>query len=45
VLTATIEKVMSRAGNDFLTVRTDLDTADGERVLVGTTTLVARGTA
>jgi acyl dehydratase len=45
VLTATIENVMSRSGNDFLTVRTDIDTADGARVLVGTTMLVARGTA
>jgi acyl dehydratase len=45
VLTATIENIMSRAGNDFITVRTDLDTAGGEPVLVGTTTVVARGTA
>ncbi len=45
VLTATIENIMSRAGNDFITVRTDLDTAGGEPVVVGTTTVVARGTA
>jgi acyl dehydratase len=45
VLTATIENIMARAGNDFLTVRTDIDTTDGERVCVGTSMLVARGTA
>ena len=45
VLVATIENVMSRAGNDFVTVRTDLNTEAGETVCVGTTTLVARGTA
>jgi hypothetical protein len=36
---------MSRAGNDFVTVRTDMNTPAGEPVCVGTTTLVARGTA
>lgn len=45
VLVATIENVMTRAGNDFVTVRTDLNTEAGETVCVGTTTLVARGTA
>jgi acyl dehydratase len=45
VLTATIENVTARLGNDFLTVRTDLYTDDGQAVCVGTTMLVARGTA
>jgi acyl dehydratase len=45
VLVATIENVMTRAGNDFVTVRTDLNTEAGETVCVGTTMLVARGTA
>jgi acyl dehydratase len=45
VLTATVQNVMSRAGNDFLTVRTDVATEAGEQVCVGTSTLVARGTA
>jgi len=45
VLVATIENMMSRAGNDFVTVRTDLNTEAGDTVCVGTTMLVARGTA
>jgi acyl dehydratase len=44
-LTVTIENVMSRAGNDFVTARADISTADGEPVSTGTATIVARGTA
>lgn len=42
-LTATIEKVLSRAGNDFLTVRADISDAEGLPVSSGTAMLVARG--
>lgn len=44
-LSAVIENIMSRAGNDFVLVRTDVASVSGEPVCVGTTTLVARGTA
>ena len=45
LMTAVIENIMSRAGNDFVYVRTDVTSRTGEPVCVGTTTLVARGTA
>lgn len=44
VLVATIEDIMARAGHDFLTIRTDLNSDTGETVCVGTTMLVVRGT-
>ena len=44
-LTVTIENVMTRAGNDFLTARADISTVDGEPVSTGTATIVARGAA
>jgi len=44
-LSAVIENIMSRAGNDFVLVRTDVTSTAGDPVCVGTTTLVARGTA
>jgi acyl dehydratase len=43
VLVATIDKVMTRAGNDFLTVRVDIGTESGEHVAESTALLVARG--
>jgi acyl dehydratase len=43
VMAATIENVMSRRGNDFLTVRAEISTADGEPVSTGTALIVARG--
>jgi acyl dehydratase len=42
-LVATIEDVMTRAGNDFLTVRARIDTVDGEPVAVATALIVVRG--
>lgn len=42
---ATIENVMTRARNDFLTVRLDIGTADGQPVSESTAVLVARGVA
>jgi acyl dehydratase len=42
-IVATIENVMTRAGNDFLVVRADISTADGEPVSTCTATIVARG--
>lgn len=42
-VTAHIEDIMSRAGNDFLTVRADVRTADGEPVVTGRAQLVVRG--
>ena len=44
VLGATIENVMNRAGNGFLTVRADVDTEDGERIAAVTALIVVRGT-
>ncbi|GAB3446374.1 FAS1-like dehydratase domain-containing protein [Actinophytocola sediminis] len=38
-----IERVMNRAGNDFLDLRVDVDTEDGERVVVARAQLVVRG--
>jgi acyl dehydratase len=43
VATTTIEAVRSVAGNDLLTTRVDLATADGEAVCTATSMLVARG--
>jgi acyl dehydratase len=45
VVLATITDIMSRAGNDFLTVRADISTEAGEPVVTATATLVARGAA
>jgi acyl dehydratase len=42
-LAATIKNVMTRAGNDFLVVRADVSTAEGEPVSTCTGTIVARG--
>jgi acyl dehydratase len=44
-IVATIENVMTRAGNDFLVVRADISTADGEPVSTCNATIVARGAA
>lgn len=41
----TIEDIKSRVGNDFLTVRGDFTSEEGEPVVVTRATLVARGTA
>jgi acyl dehydratase len=43
VATTTIEAVRSVAGNDLLTTRVDLATADGDAVCTATSMLVARG--
>jgi acyl dehydratase len=40
----TVEEVMSRAGSDFLTIRTDVIDAAGEPVCRAWTRLVSRGT-
>ncbi|GAA0504888.1 UPF0336 protein [Saccharopolyspora subtropica] len=40
-----VDDVKSRAGNDFLTVRAEISTVDGEPVCTAKSTLVARGTA
>lgn len=45
VVVATIENILSRAGNDFLTVRADIATEAGDPVLVSRAMLVARGAA
>jgi len=42
-LVATIQNVMTRAGNDFMTVRADISTVDGEPVSTATATIVVRG--
>jgi acyl dehydratase len=39
----TIEEITSRAGNDFLTSRTDIATEDGEPVVTAWNKLVVRG--
>jgi acyl dehydratase len=41
--TTTIEEITSRAGNDFLTSRTDMVTDDGEPVVSTWSMLVVRG--
>jgi acyl dehydratase len=38
-----IDEIMSRAGNDFLILRADIDTVDGERVVTARAQLVVRG--
>ena len=38
-----VEKITSRAGNDFVTTRTDVTAGDGEPVLSAWTSLVVRG--
>jgi acyl dehydratase len=45
VVIATIDRVMTRAGNDFLTIRVDLNTESGEQVADAHALLVARGVA
>ena len=45
VLSTVIEGVLSRAGNDVLTVRTEIVDTDGEAVSTTTATLVFRGEA
>jgi len=45
VCETTIEGVVSKAGNDILSTRTDVTTEDGEPVLCAYATIVARGTA
>jgi acyl dehydratase len=45
VATATIDAVKTVAGNDMLTTRVDLTTADGEPVCTTRSMLVARGAA
>jgi acyl dehydratase len=42
---AHVDNVMSRAGNDFLSVRAEITTTGGEPVTTARATLVARGTA
>jgi acyl dehydratase len=44
VLGATIDNVMNRAGNGFLTVRAEIDTEDGEHIATITALIVVRGT-
>ncbi len=41
-VTTHIDEIMSRAGNDFLILRADIDTADGERVVTARAQLVVR---
>jgi acyl dehydratase len=38
-----IESIMNRAGNDFLNLRVDVETVEGERVVVARSQLVVRG--
>ncbi|SDJ79520.1 Acyl dehydratase [Actinopolyspora mzabensis] len=45
VAVAHVDDIKARAGNDFLTVRAEIGTAEGEPVCTATSTLVARGTA
>jgi acyl dehydratase len=45
VAVATVENIRSAAGNDLLTLRADVSTADGEPVCTARSTVVARGTA
>jgi acyl dehydratase len=40
-----VDDIRSRAGNDFLSVRAELTTVDGEPVCTSTATIVVRGTA
>lgn len=43
--TVFVDDIKARAGNDFLTVRAEIGTVDGEPVCTALSTLVARGTA
>jgi acyl dehydratase len=45
VTTVTVENIRSAAGNDMITSRSDVATVEGEHVVTGYSTLVARGTA
>jgi acyl dehydratase len=45
VVTATIEGIRAVAGNDLLTTRADVTTADGEPVVRAWSVIVSRGTA
>jgi acyl dehydratase len=45
VAVAMVEAIRSAAGNDLLTIRTEVSTADGELVVTARSTVVARGTA
>ena len=45
VVTTHIAEIMQRAGNDFLTVRSEIDTEDGTRVVTAYAQLVIRGDA
>ncbi|GAA4844666.1 MaoC family dehydratase N-terminal domain-containing protein [Saccharopolyspora rosea] len=40
-----VDDIKARAGNDFLTVRAEIGTVEGEPVCTATSMLVARGTA
>jgi acyl dehydratase len=42
-VTTSIDEIMARAGNDFLTLRADIDTVEGERVVTAKAQLVVRG--
>jgi len=44
-VTVSIESIRAAAGNDILTTRSEVRTADGELVVTAFSTLVARGTA
>ena len=45
IVTCAIEDIRSAAGNDIVTVRADVDTADGEHVVTSYSVIVSRGTA
>ncbi|SHE45247.1 MaoC family dehydratase N-terminal domain-containing protein [Streptoalloteichus hindustanus] len=45
VASAHVDDIRTRAGNDFLSMRAEITTEDGERVCTSRATLVARGTA
>lgn len=44
-VTSHVDDISSRAGNDFLTVRADVDDANGERICTTRAQLVVRGEA
>ena len=43
VVSTHIDEIMARAGNDFLILRADIDTDEGERVVTAKAQLVVRG--
>jgi acyl dehydratase len=45
VVVVHVDDIKARAGNDFLTVRAEIGTVEGEAVCTATSMLVARGTA